>query len=120
MNLGPDIVHDAQALDSFDQFRCLQLVRRPRHDVDTNPTFHGADQPLYDNRVLIAFVLEPERLLRRVYEGGNTFAAVVRTPDEAGFSGALESSLRPIGGQGPHPFPNFSPAACSRPRTSPF
>ena len=90
MNFGPDIVHDAQTADSFDQLVLLQLVRRPRHDVNVDAPVRRPHQPLDDHRVLITLVLQPEGFLGRVDERRDAFASVVRAPDEVRFGVGLE------------------------------
>ena len=70
--------------------------------MDTDSTFYGADQPLYNYRVLIPLVLEPERLFGLVDEGRNALPAVVRTPDEARFRVGLERCMRSVGVEALH------------------
>ena len=68
VHLGADVVHDPQPADALDQLVLLERVRRPRQDVDLHAAPRGAHQPLDDDRVLVALVLQPERVLRRFDE----------------------------------------------------
>ena len=56
---------------------------RPGHHVDLYSTACRPYQALDDDGILVALVLDEQRVLRPVYKVGNTVAAVVITPDEA-------------------------------------
>src|SRR5207248_10234655 len=58
-------------------------MRRARHHVHLDAAFDRANEPLDDDLILVALVLYPKRMLRRVDESCDALAAVVATPDES-------------------------------------
>jgi hypothetical protein len=50
--------------------------------MDSDSAIDGANQPLDDQRVLVALVLQPERFFRAVDESCDALTAIVRTPDQ--------------------------------------
>jgi hypothetical protein len=97
VHLGADVVHDAQPADAFDQLVRLQVVRRAHHDVHLDAALHRAHQPFDDDRVLVALVLQPQRVACGVDELGAAFAAVVRAPDQRRLRIRLELLVMPVG-----------------------
>ena len=77
-DLRADVVHDSQPADAFEQLLPFEFVQRARHDADVNPAVCRTHQPLDDDHVLVALVLQPERFLRAVDEVRDALAAVVR------------------------------------------
>ena len=68
VDLDAHVIHDAKAADAFDQLFLLKGVRRARHDVDLHAAHRGADQALDDDGVLVALVLDEQRVLGLVDE----------------------------------------------------
>ena len=97
VDLDSDVFQDAQATDPFNQLFLLELVRRPRHEVNLHAAAIGANDVLNDDRVLIALVLQPERVLGLVDELGNPLAAVADAPDEVRMFAGIEFAARPVG-----------------------
>src|SRR4029434_6462958 len=55
---------------------------RPGHHVDLHAAARRPHQALDDDGILVALVLDEQRVLCPVYKLGDTVAAVVITPDE--------------------------------------
>ena len=88
--LDADIVQDAQAANSFDQFLLLQLVRRPCHEMNFHAPAVGPHQAFDDDRVLIALVLQPQGMFGLVDELTDPLASVADAPDQMGMLTGVE------------------------------
>src|SRR5207253_7257444 len=65
------------------------------------------NDPFDYDRVLIALVLEPKRLLRPVDHGRDPFASIVGAPNQMRFRVGLERLASPVGVEAPDHFPHF-------------
>src|SRR5579871_6003598 len=57
-------------------------MRRTRHDVDLDSATARANQVFDDDGVLIALILQPQRMFRAVDKLPQALAAIADTPDE--------------------------------------
>ena len=60
MHFDSDIVQDSRATHSLNQFLLFQLVWWPRQNVYVHPADSGPYQPLNDDGILIALILDPQ------------------------------------------------------------
>src|SRR5882672_1807179 len=97
VNLDPDVVHDAQAADAFDNLLLFQRMRRARHEVNFNATFPSTNETLNDDGVLVTLVLDEQRVPRLINKLGDAFAPIGRAPDQMRAQAGLELLTVPVG-----------------------
>src|SRR5277367_3030086 len=107
VDLDAHVIHHTQATDSFDEFILLEGVRWTRHDVDFDAAHTGPDQALDDDGVLIALVLQDQRVLGVVDEIGDAIAGVAFAPDHMGAVAGVEILPGPVGVETGFDFFNF-------------
>src|SRR5207247_11303438 len=71
-------------------------MRRTCQQMHLDAAPHGAHEPLDDHRILVAFVLKPERMLCAVNEVRNPRASVVAAPDESRCIAGIERLSMPV------------------------
>src|ERR1035437_1536502 len=95
--LDAHIIQDAQAPNALNQLLLLQLVRRPCHEMNFHPPAVGPHQAFDNDRVLIAFVLQPQGVLGLVDELAHSLPPISDTPDEMRMFPGLERLAVPVG-----------------------
>src|SRR2546425_6739086 len=75
--------------------------------------FDRANEPLDDDLILVALVLHPQRMLRRVDESREALAAVVAAPNESRRVARREWLPVPIGLEAGDDFRNFFGHSCN-------
>src|SRR5262245_14550382 len=97
MDLNADVVENSNATDALDQLFHLKRVGCPGHHVDGYSTACRPHESFDDDSVLVALVLDEQRVLRAVDELGDTVAAIVIAPDEAHLLSPIERFSMPVG-----------------------
>src|SRR5438445_1083382 len=108
VDLDPDVLQDAQATNTLEQLVLLQRVRRPRHDVELQPTAGGADHALDDDGILVSLGLHGRRTARRVDEARDSLPPA-RAPDQVGVRAWAEALPVPIGLEALDDLPDLPP-----------
>src|SRR5262245_849725 len=83
VDLDTDIVENADAAHTLDQFFLFERMGWPGHHVNLYPTLRCSHQALNYDGVLVALVLNEQGVLGAVDEFGDTVAAIVVAPDQA-------------------------------------
>ena len=97
VDFNSDVVENAYATDTFNQFLFFESVRRASHRMDFHSSVHRPHQPLDDNRILIALVLDEQGVLRAIDELGDAFATIVVAPNETRMLSHVEHFPVPVG-----------------------
>jgi hypothetical protein len=97
VDLDAEIVQDAQSADAFDELVALEGMRRPPHDVDFHAPPRRPHEPLDDDGILKALVLDKQPMSRFVDEPADAVAAGAGAPHEAALCRRLERLPVPVG-----------------------
>src|SRR6516164_1842427 len=97
MHFYTPVTETAQPSHALDQLFLLELVRRPGQHVHLHSAMVGTHQPLDDDGVLVALVLHPKRMFRRIHELADSLPSITNTPDQLRVLGWGELLACPIG-----------------------
>src|SRR5882724_5981368 len=96
MHLDPDVVEDSQSADGLDELADLERLWRTRHHADLHAAHGRADEPLDDEGILVALVLQEQRVPGVVDELGDPVARS-RAPDETASLARRKALAVPVG-----------------------
>src|SRR5215475_12723157 len=97
VDLNADVVENSNAADPLDQLFHLKRVGCPGHHVDLYSTACRPHEAFDDDSVLVAFVLDEQRVLCPIYKLSDTVTAIVIAPDEAHLLSPIERFPVPVG-----------------------
>src|SRR5215471_20656732 len=97
VDLNADVVENTNTTHTLDQLFLLKRVGCPGHHVDLYPTPYRTHQALDDDRVLVALVLNEQRVLCPIYKLSDTVTTIVVAPDETRLVSHIKFFSVPVG-----------------------
>src|SRR5262245_26292843 len=97
VDLHANVVEYMCAAHTFDQLFLLERIGCPSHDVDLYSTACRPHQALDDDSVLVAFILDEQRVLCPIYKFSDTVTTIVVAPDKTGLVSHIKLFSVPVG-----------------------
>src|SRR4029079_2386647 len=97
MDLYPNVIHDAQSANAFDQLFFFQCMRRANHHMHFYSAGCCPDDAFNDHEILVSFVLNKKRMLCLIDEPCYSCPAINATPDKTGVFAGIKICSCPVG-----------------------